>query len=177
MNGHWIRDTSSAQIKSYLWKWADIYEGLEQACKLIPVDKAGRRTIQLRNPNLSGGTSHTIGLAVQAVLPGESRSSSSQYSVQTSLSSFPDATSQKKASIDARRFSYSKRTDMIAALVRDLFPRCDLDRSSLFTVKAEGIHDWSIVHDKENGFSIGVMPWWCHWRAIAKSSGTPAVFL
>jgi 1-hydroxy-2-naphthoate dioxygenase len=71
MNGHWSRDTSSTQIKSYLWKWADIYEGLEQACKLIPVDKAGRRTIQLRNPNLSGGTSHTIVLAVQAVLPGE----------------------------------------------------------------------------------------------------------
>jgi 1-hydroxy-2-naphthoate dioxygenase len=71
MNGHWTRDTTSTQIKSCLWKWTDIYEGLQQACKLIPVDKAGRRTIQLRNPSLGGGTSHTVVLAVQAVLPGE----------------------------------------------------------------------------------------------------------
>lgn len=71
MNGHWSRDTNTTQIKPYLWKWADIHEGFKWACTLIPMDKAGRRTVQLKNPSLKGGTTPTIGVAIQAILPGE----------------------------------------------------------------------------------------------------------
>jgi gentisate 1,2-dioxygenase len=71
MNGHWMRDTHATQLTPYIWKWADIHEGLKRACTLIPMDKAGRRTVQLRNPSFKGGTTQTIGVAIQAILPGE----------------------------------------------------------------------------------------------------------
>ncbi|MCH8055082.1 MAG: cupin domain-containing protein [Deltaproteobacteria bacterium] len=71
LNGHWNRQARIPRIRPYLWKWADIYEGLQRAGELVPMDQTGRRTIQLRNPSLPGGMTHTIHLSVQMVKPGE----------------------------------------------------------------------------------------------------------
>lgn len=71
MNGHWSRERGGVEFKPYLWKWADIYQGLMMATELVPMDKTGRRTVQLRNPNLGGRMTNTIHISVQCVLPGE----------------------------------------------------------------------------------------------------------
>ena len=54
--------------------WADppLSEmGLTQAAELVPMDATGRRTIQMRHPNLGDRMSNTIHMSVQCVLPGE----------------------------------------------------------------------------------------------------------
>jgi len=71
LNGHWNKRPRFPEMKSYLWKWADIHEGLTRACELVPMDKTGRRTIQLMNPSLVRAMTPTIHLSVQCVLPGE----------------------------------------------------------------------------------------------------------
>ncbi len=71
LNGHWNRDHRATQIKPYLWKWTEIYEGLQTAAEVVPMDQTGRRTIQLRNPSMPGGMSNTIHLSIQLVKPGE----------------------------------------------------------------------------------------------------------
>ena len=71
LGGHWNPRTYPPKIQPYLWKWADIYEGLQRAGELVPMDKTGRRTIQMKNPSLPTGMTHTIHLSVQIVKPGE----------------------------------------------------------------------------------------------------------
>jgi 1-hydroxy-2-naphthoate dioxygenase len=71
LGGHWVPRSPFPKIQPYLWKWADIYEGLQRAGELVPMDKTGRRTIQMKNPSLSNGMTHTIHLSVQIVKPGE----------------------------------------------------------------------------------------------------------
>jgi len=71
LNGFWNRQSRLPVVKPYLWKGADIYEGLQRAAELIPMDRTGRRVIQLRNPSLEAGMSNTIHLALQRVNPGE----------------------------------------------------------------------------------------------------------
>jgi len=71
LNGHWNRDHRATPIKPYLWRWSDIYEGLQTAAEVVPMDQTGRRTIQLRNPSMPGGMSNTIHLSIQLVKPGE----------------------------------------------------------------------------------------------------------
>lgn len=70
LRGHWAHG-GREEFKPYLWKWADIYEGLTMASELVPMDKTGRRTIQLKNPSLGDRMSNTIHISVQCVLPGE----------------------------------------------------------------------------------------------------------
>lgn len=71
LNGHWNKRPRFPQMKSYLWQWADIHEGLLRACELVPMDQTPRRTIQLLNPSLPRAMTPTIHLSVQCVLPGE----------------------------------------------------------------------------------------------------------
>jgi len=71
MNGYWNRQFRIPEVKPYLWKWAEIDEALRKAAELIPMDKTGRRVVQLRNPSLEAGMSNTIHLAFQLVMPGE----------------------------------------------------------------------------------------------------------
>jgi len=71
LKGHWDHQPWSESVRAHLWKWDDIYEGLNWSGKLITTDEAGRRTIQLRNPGLSAGMTNTIHISVQLVNPGE----------------------------------------------------------------------------------------------------------
>ena len=71
MNGYWNRQSQRARVKPYLWKWSEIEIALQKAAELIPMDQTGRRVVQLRNPSLEAGMSHTIHLAFQLVMPGE----------------------------------------------------------------------------------------------------------
>jgi gentisate 1,2-dioxygenase len=62
-------------VRPYLWKWADVYDGLLQARDRIGI-KGGsveRRTIRLVNPGLekSEMTSHTMLFSFQLIQPGE----------------------------------------------------------------------------------------------------------
>jgi len=71
LNGHWRGMGDRVEFKPYLWKWADIYEGLMEATRVVPMDQTGRRTIQLRNPSMGERMSNTIHMSVQCVMPGE----------------------------------------------------------------------------------------------------------
>lgn len=71
LKGHWDHQPQGPKVEPYLWKWADIYEGLRQAGEVVPMDKTGRRTVQMSNPSLPGGMTNTIHISVQLVKPGE----------------------------------------------------------------------------------------------------------
>jgi len=71
LNGHWRGMGERPEFRPYLWKWADIYDGLMKATELVPMDDTPRRTIQLRNPSLGDRMSSTIHMSVQCVMPGE----------------------------------------------------------------------------------------------------------
>ena len=71
LNGHWNHDGERQEFTPYIWKWADIYEGLMEATRVVPMDETGRRTIQMRHPNLGDRMSNSIHMSVQCVLPGE----------------------------------------------------------------------------------------------------------
>lgn len=55
----------------YLWKWALIREALTEACEVFTDSLTARRSLVLMNPELRGGTTHTFGLGIQLVTPGE----------------------------------------------------------------------------------------------------------
>ena len=46
LKGHWDHQPWSQTVRTHLWKWDDIYEGLNWSGKLITTGEAGRRTIQ-----------------------------------------------------------------------------------------------------------------------------------
>jgi len=71
LNGHWNHQARAPKVQPHLWKWADINEGLQMAGESVPMDKTFRRTIQMVNPSLKSGMTHTIHLSVQLVKPGE----------------------------------------------------------------------------------------------------------
>ena len=71
LNGHWNHDGERQEFTPYIWKWADIHEGLMEATRVVPMDETGRRTIQMRHPNLGDRMSNSIHMSVQCVLPGE----------------------------------------------------------------------------------------------------------
>src|SRR5579862_5263340 len=71
MQGHWTPMEGFTDMKPYLWKWDDIYQGLMAACEVVPMSDTPRRTIQLKNPSLGDRMTNTIHMSVQCVLPGE----------------------------------------------------------------------------------------------------------
>jgi gentisate 1,2-dioxygenase len=73
LRGHWrgvARQKLAPGARAQHWKWADIYNNLVKSGELIDLDFTGRRTVQLVSPGLDG-TSPTIQMSVQLVLPGE----------------------------------------------------------------------------------------------------------
>ena len=62
-------------VRPYLWKWADIYDGLLQAREKIGIQQGNveRRVIRLVNPGLekSEMTTHTMLMSFQLIQPGE----------------------------------------------------------------------------------------------------------
>ena len=71
---NWAREEQPGlRIKSkpHLWKWSDIYEGLEMAYELAPMDDAIRRTIGLKTPGVEGSITHSLSLGIQLIKPGE----------------------------------------------------------------------------------------------------------
>jgi gentisate 1,2-dioxygenase len=78
LGGHWqmeerLSGAPRTSVQPYLWRWRDVYWALEQAGDLVSLEFAGRRTIRLFNPGLTGrpATTHTLHLSVQMVKPGE----------------------------------------------------------------------------------------------------------
>ena len=71
MGGHWSEDRRPTKMKPYLWKWANISQGLMKATELVPMDETGRRTIQFKNPVFGDRMTETIHLSVQCITPGE----------------------------------------------------------------------------------------------------------
>ena len=63
------------KVQPYLWKWADVYDGLVQARDRIDIERgtAERRTLRLVNPGTPEHemTSHTMLFAFQLIQPGE----------------------------------------------------------------------------------------------------------
>jgi 1-hydroxy-2-naphthoate dioxygenase len=71
MEGFWAREPFERDMKPQLWKWADLYQALQTALELVPMDKTARRNVGLRGHAVKGGLTHTIGLGIQILKPGE----------------------------------------------------------------------------------------------------------
>lgn len=56
----------------HLWKWAAVEEKLTEACVVMPESFTARRNFSFINPGLErGGTTHTLLMGMQIVMPGE----------------------------------------------------------------------------------------------------------
>jgi gentisate 1,2-dioxygenase len=69
--GLWAGMAGAKPLSPYLWKWADIEQGVKAATQLVPIDSGGRRTINVRHPNYPDRMSNSVHMSVQCVLPGE----------------------------------------------------------------------------------------------------------
>jgi gentisate 1,2-dioxygenase len=69
--GLWAGMASAKPLTPFLWKWADIEEGVKAATTLVPIDSGGRRTINVRHPNYPDRMSNSVHMSVQCVMPGE----------------------------------------------------------------------------------------------------------
>ena len=54
-----------------LWKWTDVTAMLEEAGSVFPDALQARRSLIFQNPGLQRGTTHTINMGVQMIMPGE----------------------------------------------------------------------------------------------------------
>src|SRR3954470_8993200 len=54
-----------------LWKWSQVMELLDDARQAMPESLQARRSLIFQNPGLPRGTSHTINMGVQMIVPGE----------------------------------------------------------------------------------------------------------
>src|SRR4029450_10740215 len=72
LGGMWDRKMARPEaVEPCLWKWSDIYTGLTASADLVPMEQVPMRTVQLRNPSLTGQMSKTIHFSVQILAPGE----------------------------------------------------------------------------------------------------------
>ncbi|MGE5539407.1 MAG: cupin domain-containing protein [Gemmatimonas sp.] len=57
---------------AHIWKWAEIHEKLLEACEVMPESLTARRNFSFLNPKIErGGTTHTLLMGMQMVMPGE----------------------------------------------------------------------------------------------------------
>jgi 1-hydroxy-2-naphthoate dioxygenase len=56
---------------AYIWKWAEVKGFLLEACEVMPESFTARRSLMYNNPGLERGTTHTLAMGVQMILPGE----------------------------------------------------------------------------------------------------------
>lgn len=72
-------EPGSAAYPPYLWQWADVYQGLMMAGRIVSMDQtgelagrlAGRKNLGLVHPGMPRGAAPTIGLGAQILMPGE----------------------------------------------------------------------------------------------------------
>ncbi|HXV83099.1 MAG TPA: cupin domain-containing protein [Candidatus Binatia bacterium] len=71
--GYWsVRARDYQADQPFLWKWADLYEGLMQATEQVGFEYSERRSIRLVNPNVPGNsTSRNLQFSFSIVNPGE----------------------------------------------------------------------------------------------------------
>lgn len=56
----------------YIWKWDVVHEKLLEACEVMPESRTARRNFSFFNPGLErGGTTQTLLMGMQMVMPGE----------------------------------------------------------------------------------------------------------
>jgi gentisate 1,2-dioxygenase len=60
-----------ASFEPYLWKGKDLYSLIQRAGDEVGLETSFRRVIQMTNPSLQGGTTHTLTLNLQMLKPGE----------------------------------------------------------------------------------------------------------
>ncbi len=82
MRGQWSIDEQHNSVAAdgpkpmgipFIWKWPTIRQALSEACGALSNSLTQRRSLLLVNPGLSNfGTTHTFGVGVQLVMPGES---------------------------------------------------------------------------------------------------------
>lgn len=53
------------------WRWRQVTEFLNEAGEIMPESLQARRSLIFQNPGLQRGTTHTINMGVQMILPGE----------------------------------------------------------------------------------------------------------
>lgn len=71
MAGLWAGAPREAKLTPHVWRWAEIAEGVRAAARLVPMDTAGRRTINVRHPLFPDRMSNSVHFSVQCVMPGE----------------------------------------------------------------------------------------------------------
>lgn len=73
LSGYWnVRARAYEADAPYLWKWADLYDGLMQASEQVGFEFSERRSIRLVNPNVPGNsTSRNLQFSFSVVNPGE----------------------------------------------------------------------------------------------------------
>jgi 1-hydroxy-2-naphthoate dioxygenase len=55
----------------HVWPWATVKPFLERSCKAIPETFTSRRSLMFNNPGLPRGTTTSINMGIQMILPGE----------------------------------------------------------------------------------------------------------
>lgn len=79
LQGHWKMELPKfmeprSRLQPMHWRWEQLHDYLMRSGDLITVNDAGRRTVQLMNPGITGPrqwTTHTLQMSFQLVLPGE----------------------------------------------------------------------------------------------------------
>ena len=71
MAGLWAGAPRESRLTPYLWKWHEIEQGVKAAGQLVPMDTAGRRTINVRHPLFPDRMTNSIHMSFQCVMPGE----------------------------------------------------------------------------------------------------------
>jgi 1-hydroxy-2-naphthoate dioxygenase len=56
---------------AHIWTWAQVMELMAEAERAMPESLQARRSLIFQNPGLPRGTTHTINMGVQMIMPGE----------------------------------------------------------------------------------------------------------
>ncbi len=55
----------------HIWPWEKVARFLEQSCTVVPQTYTSRRSLMFNNPGLTKGTTTSINMGIQMILPGE----------------------------------------------------------------------------------------------------------
>lgn len=79
MYGQWQSDVYLQQVMDgpkpagvpKVWRWDDVAKLLDEACDVMKESLTARRSLMFVNPALQRGSTHTIAMGVQMIMPGE----------------------------------------------------------------------------------------------------------
>jgi 1-hydroxy-2-naphthoate dioxygenase len=79
MYGQWTADLYLQQVTDgpkpagvpNVWRWDEVSALLDEACTAMPESLTARRSLMFVNPGLQRGSTHTLAMGVQMILPGE----------------------------------------------------------------------------------------------------------